>query len=154
MFTNKHKALFAGILTGAVIMIGLGNSALAAEEVRGGTQTASTNGLYGTDKPDTKEELCAFLDGKLNSNKVLAPKAAHRYQKDFDLHCTETEDATFLRSAAPEAEIDWSEYPSGLRIQQYGKSIMTSFLRNASSGMDAIIRSNNIETLFGQSADE
>jgi len=100
--------------------------------------------LYGQIKPATKEELCNFLNNKLNDLKILAPRALHRYTTDLALHCGPDE----LSPAAAEPEIDWSKLPPNMKIQS-GNTNMKSFLRNATSGLEAILRTNNIHILFG-----
>ena len=160
MFKNKKKELFAGILAGAVLTFGIGNSLLSSHLYQadlfgtGEAVTTNSSSLYGSGKPDTKDELCSFLSVKLNSLKVLTPKALHRYTKDFDLHCSQqSADTTTTLRAAPE-EIDWSDYPYQLKTQ-YIPGGVSSFLRNATSGIDSILRSSSrsIDDLFRNSTE-
>ena len=85
--------------------------------------------FYGTGdaRPSTKEELCNYLDGKLNSTKKLTDIAKHRYEKDYELHCQEKET---LRASAEEDQSNYRN--SGFRF----------FLREATEGAASIARSS------------
>ncbi|MCC7432646.1 hypothetical protein IT412_03920 [Candidatus Peregrinibacteria bacterium] len=85
--------------------------------------------FYGTGdaRPSTKEELCSYLDGKLNSTKKLTEIAKHRYEKDYELHCQEKEE---LHSSAEEDQSNLRN--NGFRF----------FLREATEGAASIARTS------------
>jgi hypothetical protein len=85
--------------------------------------------FYGTgdQRPSTKEELCEYLEGKLNSNKKLTEIAKHRYETDYQLHCKEDDT---LRASAEEEQNNHRN--GGFRF----------FLRQASEGAASIARSS------------
>lgn len=86
--------------------------------------------FYGTGdaRPSTKEELCKYLDGKLNSGKKLTEIAKHRYEKDYELHCQDSQEA--LHASA-------EEETSNLRNQGF-----RYFLHEATEGAASIARSS------------
>ena len=84
----------------------------------------------GSDRPDTREELCAYVTAKLE-DPTISKVYRHRYEKDQEMHCSEEQ----LHAAAEATPV-------------VDTSLFHSFLHNASSGIEAARNSNSLFDLI------
>lgn len=84
----------------------------------------------GSDRPDTREELCAYVTAKLE-DPTISKAYRHRYEKDQEMHCSEEQ----LHAAAEATPV-------------VDTSLFHSFLHNASSGVEAARNSNSLFDLI------
>lgn len=79
----------------------------------------------GADRPDTREELCAYVTAKLE-DPTISKVYRHRYEKDQEMHCSEDQ----LHAAAEATPV-------------VDTSLFRSFLHQASSGAQALTQTSN-----------
>ncbi|MCC6643683.1 hypothetical protein IT411_02950 [Candidatus Peregrinibacteria bacterium] len=123
--TNEIKN---GLKIGLSIMVFAIAMAMAALSMSNYLVTASFYG-EGADRPDTKEELCAFLEDKLASNS-LSTMYRRRYEKDKALHCKVTDTL------------------HGASLPVVDTSLFGQFLHGPRSGADVMNGSNNYLSLL------
>lgn len=84
----------------------------------------------GADRPDTREELCAYVTAKLE-DPTISKVYRHRYEKDQEMHCSEEQ----LHAAAEATPV-------------VDTSLFHSFLHQAASGVQALRQSNSYFALL------